>query len=307
MINHVVLIKFKPNVTDADIEDLEKSLDDLPNRIVEIHTYEFGRDLLHTARSYDFALVALFANLDAVRRYQEHPAHLKVLQSITRLSETILTVDFEGTDAGQIKKDEEGAIVAVRLSPPLYRDFGLLGERPPPGERNLLTALVDALVRFPDEDLVVAGDALVAELRESLDLYRIQERYAQFVAGLVAAVAAVVVRHQRDDRILTTTVWAMSGLVITQIVLGVFTVLLNVPKWWALTHQGVGVLLVASVVVVIHRVMAASRVSPPVPATAGSRKPTASWRSVMAATLGGMPSWESSTISRPKAPAETWR
>ena len=112
MINHVVLIKFKPNVKDADIEDLEKSLDDLPNRIVEIHTYEFGRDLVHSKRSYDFALVALFANLDAVRRYQEHPAHLEVLQKINRLSENIVTVDFEGTDAGQIKKDEEGAVLS---------------------------------------------------------------------------------------------------------------------------------------------------------------------------------------------------
>ena len=112
MINHVVLIKFKPGVKDTDIQDLETSLDHLPNRIIEIQTYEFGRDLLHTAKSYDFALVGLFANLEAVKRYQEHPAHLKVLQKITRLSENILTVDFEGTDAGKIKKDEEGAMLS---------------------------------------------------------------------------------------------------------------------------------------------------------------------------------------------------
>ena len=112
MINHVVLIKFKAGIKDADIDALEEILDQLPNKIVEIQTYEFGRDLLHTARSYDFALVALFANLEAVQRYQEHPAHLKALQQINRLSENILTVDFEGTDAGKIKKDEEGAMLS---------------------------------------------------------------------------------------------------------------------------------------------------------------------------------------------------
>ena len=112
MINHVVLIKFKPDVKDTDIDALEKSLDDLPNKIVEIQTYEFGRDLLHAKRSYDFALVALFANLEAVKRYQEHPAHLKALQKLNRLSDNILTVDFEGTDAGKIKKDEEGAMLS---------------------------------------------------------------------------------------------------------------------------------------------------------------------------------------------------
>ena len=111
MINHVVLIKFKPGVSDSDIAALEKTLDDLPNRIVEIQTYEFGRDLHHTEKSYDFALVALFANPETLRRYQQHPAYLEVLQKITRLSETVLTVDFEGTDAGKIKTDEEGAMV----------------------------------------------------------------------------------------------------------------------------------------------------------------------------------------------------
>lgn len=112
MINHVVLIKFKSDVKDDEIDDLEKGLDDLPNQIVEIQAFEFGCDLIHSERSYDFALVSLFANLEAVRRYQEHPAHLKVLQKMNRLSEDILSVDFEGTDAGKIKKDELGALLS---------------------------------------------------------------------------------------------------------------------------------------------------------------------------------------------------
>lgn len=112
MINHVVLMKFKPDVKDDDIDDLDKSLDDLPNQIIEIQAFEFGRDLAHSEKSYDFALVSLFANLEALKRYQEHPAHLKVLQKVNRLSESILAVDFEGTDAGKIKKDEFGAILS---------------------------------------------------------------------------------------------------------------------------------------------------------------------------------------------------
>jgi hypothetical protein len=107
-----MLMKFKPDVNDNAIADLEKCLDDLPNKIPEIQTYEFGRDRIHSEKSYDFALVSLFANLEAVKRYQEHPAHLKVLQKITRLTENIIVVDFEGTDAGDIKKDEEGAIMS---------------------------------------------------------------------------------------------------------------------------------------------------------------------------------------------------
>jgi hypothetical protein len=79
MINHVVLMKFNPDVNDDTIDDLEKSLDDLPNKIVEIQAYEFGRDRVHSEKSYDFAL---------------------------------RVVDFEGSDAGDIKKDEEGALLS---------------------------------------------------------------------------------------------------------------------------------------------------------------------------------------------------
>ena len=112
MINHVVLLKFQSDVTDEQIDNLEKGLDDLPNQIVEIQAFEFGRDLIHSERSYDFALVSLFANLEALKRYQEHPAHLKILQMIHRLSDSIVAVDFEGTDAGKIKKDELGGMLS---------------------------------------------------------------------------------------------------------------------------------------------------------------------------------------------------
>jgi hypothetical protein len=103
MLNHVVLMKFKPGVSEADIADLEALLDDLPNRIMEIQMYEFGRDILKTPRSYDFAIVSLFANTDTLRRYQNHSDHLVVAEKLKRLCDSVLTVDFEGTDAGDLK------------------------------------------------------------------------------------------------------------------------------------------------------------------------------------------------------------
>ena len=102
MINHVVLMKFKPGVGDTDIEALERILDGLPNIIMEIHAYEFGRDLVHSPRSYDFALTALFANLEALDRYRNHPQHLKVLKTIQEICESVVTVDFEGPKAEPI-------------------------------------------------------------------------------------------------------------------------------------------------------------------------------------------------------------
>lgn len=99
MISHVVLLKFKPGVGEVDIEELEKMLNELPNKITEIHAYEFGRDLVRSQRSYDFALTSLFANLEALDRYQSHPQHRPVLKKIQEICENVVTVDFEGPKA----------------------------------------------------------------------------------------------------------------------------------------------------------------------------------------------------------------
>jgi len=105
MLNHIVLMKFKPEVTDGEIAELEEALDDLPNYITEIHSYEFGRDIVRSDRSYDFALVAMFANLETLQRYQEHPRHLKVLEKIRALVAEVAAVDFEHRLLDPVRRD----------------------------------------------------------------------------------------------------------------------------------------------------------------------------------------------------------
>jgi hypothetical protein len=95
MISHIVAMKFKSGVGVVQIEALERQLNGLPDIIMEIHSYEFGRDRVHSPRSYDFGLIALFANLESLQRYQAHPAHLEVLAAIQQMCENVVTVDFE--------------------------------------------------------------------------------------------------------------------------------------------------------------------------------------------------------------------
>ena len=97
MLHHIVLMKFKNETSDEQIADLAKQLDALPDQIIEIQHYEFGRDVVRSERSYDFALVSGFANLDAMKRYQVHPAHQKVVAYIKAISADIRAVDFETT------------------------------------------------------------------------------------------------------------------------------------------------------------------------------------------------------------------
>jgi hypothetical protein len=95
MLYHTVLMDFHEDAREEDIRELEAQLDDLPNRIIEIQMFEFGRDVVGSERSADFALVALFANQAALGRYQEHPAHRKVLEHIGKICKSVHAADFE--------------------------------------------------------------------------------------------------------------------------------------------------------------------------------------------------------------------
>jgi len=95
MLIHVVCMKFKEGVTEGEVEKLKKALGALPAAIPEIKGFDFGPDVLHTERSYDFALVASYEDVEALRRYQVHPAHLPVLERVRAMSASLVAVDFQ--------------------------------------------------------------------------------------------------------------------------------------------------------------------------------------------------------------------
>ncbi|MEA2109419.1 MAG: Dabb family protein [Pseudomonadota bacterium] len=95
MLRHLIFLKFKPEVTDAEINAIEKGLAALPAAIPEIQSFEFGRDIIHSDRSFDFALVSTFADPEALKRYQLYPAHQEVLVLVKAACNQIATVDFQ--------------------------------------------------------------------------------------------------------------------------------------------------------------------------------------------------------------------
>lgn len=105
MITHVVLMKFKPEVTTEAIDELAALLEGLPDRIDEIQSYDFGRDVVRSERSYDFALVSVFANLDTLERYQVHPDHQVVVKKLGSMCAAIAAVDYENAPYHQKTDD----------------------------------------------------------------------------------------------------------------------------------------------------------------------------------------------------------
>ena len=99
------MMKFKSEVTTSDIDELESLLDKLPDKIDEIQSYDFGRDVVRSDRSYDFALVSIFSNLDTLKHYQEHPEHQIVVKKLSGMCSHIVAVDYKNKP--YIQKDDD--------------------------------------------------------------------------------------------------------------------------------------------------------------------------------------------------------
>ena len=95
MIKHIVFLKFRP---DAGADQRQKIIDELralPAQIDVIREYEVGEDVLKSPRSWDVALIGTYDSLEALKTYNEHPAHVAVVQKIRAISEGAASVDFE--------------------------------------------------------------------------------------------------------------------------------------------------------------------------------------------------------------------
>ena len=94
MLLHLVSFKYKPEVD-------ETAKTQHRTRLAGLHTLDgvidlkVGEDVVHSARSYDTALVITFPDRGALDAYQKNDTHVPVAQFGVSLSEHIVAVDFE--------------------------------------------------------------------------------------------------------------------------------------------------------------------------------------------------------------------
>ena len=89
----MVLAKFKAGVTADEIAKLKGLLAALPGIIPEIKEYNFGEDV-RPERTFNFALVSSFEDVEALKRYIAQPDHVAVGKTIRSLCENLQIVDF---------------------------------------------------------------------------------------------------------------------------------------------------------------------------------------------------------------------
>jgi hypothetical protein len=94
MLQHYVCIKYRAGTGDAHIAGFTARMFALRQVIGEIVALDIGRDILHDARSWDLVLIMQFESVDTLRRYQQHPEHLKVMEFNQPCVEAVASVDF---------------------------------------------------------------------------------------------------------------------------------------------------------------------------------------------------------------------
>lgn len=82
------------NSAETNMNIIHSLLNSLPAKINEIKSYIHGHDLIHSDRSYDYALVSGFDSIQALDLYRTHPEHIKVLEFIRKVTLDSKSVDF---------------------------------------------------------------------------------------------------------------------------------------------------------------------------------------------------------------------
>ena len=94
MLTHIVMWKYRSDVSQEMRDQHVTSLRNLANIISELRSLSVGFDVLELPRSYHTGLVALFDDREALNAYTNHPEHVKVADFGRSISEHVASVDF---------------------------------------------------------------------------------------------------------------------------------------------------------------------------------------------------------------------
>jgi hypothetical protein len=78
MLRHVVLFRFRDDVTAEQVRAIDDGLGRLPALIPELRAYRFGSDLGIGDGTWSYAVTADFDDADGWRAYDLHPEHVAV-------------------------------------------------------------------------------------------------------------------------------------------------------------------------------------------------------------------------------------
>lgn len=94
MIKHIVIYKLN-DTTPETLQKIQDTFYSMKGKIDCLLDIKCGWDILHSGRSFDFALECTFENLEKMNEYQVHPVHLPVKAFMGTVAVQSACVDYE--------------------------------------------------------------------------------------------------------------------------------------------------------------------------------------------------------------------
>lgn len=94
MIDHVIIFRPRPDLTEVELEKLYRRLGELAD-IPGVVGYALGTNFGERSRGFDVCMRVTFENRAALDAYEAHPIHLDVVAFNRTVTAEHLCVDFE--------------------------------------------------------------------------------------------------------------------------------------------------------------------------------------------------------------------
>lgn len=99
MLKHIVMWRFKEEAEgrtkEENMEMMRSRLMALPPLISCIRSFEVGKDIVHSEKSFDMCLVSDFDTKEDMLAYRAHPDHVAVLQKMDVCVAQRVVIDYE--------------------------------------------------------------------------------------------------------------------------------------------------------------------------------------------------------------------
>ncbi len=107
MINHIVLFRFKKNISNKEINQVFESIKELANMFPGVTNFSWGKNnnQENMSADYEYALFLQFDSEETRRAYQQHPFNKKISKEIVipaLCTQTNPAVVFDFSCNGQV-------------------------------------------------------------------------------------------------------------------------------------------------------------------------------------------------------------
>ena len=95
MVEHLVFLKLKKDVTDDEYHKIISSLKELPSKIDVIERLRVGRNFSQRNQGYGIGLSVTLNDETSLEIYRDHPDHVEILENLIKpCLEDVIAIDF---------------------------------------------------------------------------------------------------------------------------------------------------------------------------------------------------------------------